>query len=79
MFLETDGSLSWLYSCPLISSPLYVMSNYDKIHIFYKGKIQFVDPITRQTYPNANTQNLSQLDMQDKDSWFSLNPEPTQR
>ena len=87
MFLETDGSLAWLYSCPLISSPLHVMNNcYDKIPIFYKGQFQFVDPITRQTYPNANTQNctdriknLFQLDMQDKDSWFSLNPEPTHR
>ena len=87
MFLETDGSLAWLYSCPLISSPLHVMSNcYDKIPIFYKGQIQFVEPITRQTYPNANTQNcrdriknLFQLDTQDKDSWFSLNPEPTHR
>ena len=57
MFLETDGSLAWLYPCPLISSPLHVMINsYDKIPIFYKGQIQFVDPITRQTYPNANTE-----------------------
>ena len=87
MFLETDGSLAWLYSCPLLSSPLHVMSNcYGKIPILYKGQIQFVDPISRQTYPNANTQNCTdriknrfQLDMQDKDSWFSLNPEPTHR
>ena len=58
MFLETDGSLAWLYSCPLISLPLHVMSNcYDKIPIFCEGQIQFVDPITRQTYPNAYTQN----------------------
>ena len=87
MFLETDGSLAWLYSCPLLSSPLHVKNNcYDKIPIIYKRQIQFVDPITRQIYPNANTQNctdriktLFQLDMQDKDSWFTLNPEPTHR
>ena len=85
MFLEIDGSLAWLYSCPLISSPLHVMNNsYDKITVFYKGLVQIVDLITRQTYPNANTQkctdrikNLFQLDMQDQDSWFSLNPELT--
>ena len=59
---------------------------YDQIPIFYKELFQFVDPITRQTYPNANTQNcadriknLLQLDLQDKDFWFSLNAEPTHR
>ena len=27
MFLETDGSLAWLYHCPLVHSPLHTMNN----------------------------------------------------
>ena len=54
MFLETDGSLAWLYHCPKVHSPLHTMNQcYDKIPIIYKGEIRFVDPITRQTYPDA--------------------------
>ena len=50
MFLSTDGSLAWLYHCPLMRSPPHVMNQcYDKIPIFYKNAIFFVDPITRQT------------------------------
>ena len=87
MFLSTDGSLAWLYHCPEAHSPLHTMNQcYDKIPIFYKGSIQFVDPITRQTYPNANAQNCSdriknlfQMDMDDKDSWFTLTPNPVHR
>ena len=70
-FMETDGSVAWLYHCPKVQSPLHTMNQfYDKIPIFYRGDIQFVDPITRQNYPHATTQNCSdrikklfQLDM----------------
>ena len=87
MFLETDGSLAWLYSCPRVMSPLHTLNQcYDKIPVFYKGSIQFVDPITRQTLPDALPQNCSdpiknlfQMDMDEKDSWFSLTPEITHR
>ena len=87
MFLNTDGSLAWLYHCPESHSPLHTMNRcYDRIPIFYKGVVAFVDPITRQTYPNANAQNCSdriknlfQLDMEDKDSWFTLTPSPEHR
>ena len=59
-FLETDGSVAWLYHCPKVYSPLHTMNQcYDKIPILYRGQIQFVDPITRQTYPHAMTQNCS--------------------
>ena len=35
MFLSTDGSLAWLYHCPLMRSPPQVMDQwYDKIPIF---------------------------------------------
>ena len=86
-FLETDGSLAWLYSCPLVKSPFHTMNEcYDKIPIFYKGQIKFVDPITRQTLPDAMPQNCSdhiknffQMDMDNKNSWFSLTPQITHR
>ena len=82
MFLETDGSLAWLYHCPMVQSPLHTMNQcYDRIPILYEGEIRFVDPITRQTYPDAVTQNCSdriknlfQLDMDQEDSWYTLTP-----
>ena len=82
MFLETDGSLAWLYHCPLVHSPLHTMNQcYDWIPIIYEGQIQFVDPITRQTHPAANIQkctdrikNLFQFDRDQEDSWYILTP-----
>ena len=82
MFLETDGSLAWLYHCPMVHSPLHTMNQcYDRIPILYEGEIRFVDPITRQTYPDAVTQNCSdriknlfQLDLDQEDSWYTLTP-----
>ena len=82
LLLETDGGLAWLYHCPKVHSPLHTMNQcYDRIPILYQGQIQFVDTITRQTYPNANVQNCSdriknliQLDMDQEDSWYSLTP-----
>ena len=82
MFLETDGSVAWLYHCPKVHSPLYTMNQrYDKIPILYIGQIQFVDPVTRQTYPHATTQNCSdrirnlfQLDLDQEYSWYTLTP-----
>ena len=54
---------------------------YDKIAIFYKNAIFFVDPITRQTYPDAQVQkfshrmkNFCQFDMEDENSWFTITP-----
>ena len=82
MFLSTDGSLAWLYDCTLMRSPPHVMNQcYDKITIFYKNAIFFVDPIIRQTYPDAQVQkcsdgikNLFQFDMEDENSWFTITP-----
>ena len=79
LFLETDGSLAWLYHCPMVHSPLQTLQTmsqcYDRIPILYGGEIRFVYPITRQTYPDAVTQNCSdrmknvfQLDMDQEDS-----------
>ena len=83
MFLETDGSLAWLYHCPLVHSPLHTMNQcHDRMPILYEGQIQFVDPITRQTHPVANQQsctdrikNLFQFDMDQEDSWYTLTPD----
>ena len=80
MFLSTDGSLAWLYHCPLMRSPPHVINQcYDKIAIFYKHAIFFLNQINRQTYPNAQVQNcsdriknLSQFDMRDENSWFTI-------
>ena len=80
MFLETDGSLARLYSCPQVRSPLHTLNQcYDKIPMLYKRQIQIVDPITRQTLPDAMPQkcsdpikNLFQMGMDQKDSWCSL-------
>ena len=79
-FLETDGSLAWLYHCPLLHSPLHAMNQcYDQIPIICKGHNQFVDPITRKTHPVANLQNctdrirnLLQFDMDQEDSWYTM-------
>ena len=54
---------------------------YDGIPILYEGEVRFVDPITRQIYPDAVTQNCSdriknlfQIDMDQEDSWYTLTP-----
>ena len=86
MFLSTDGSLAWLYHCPLMRSPPHVINQcYDKIPIFYKNASFFVDPITRQSYPHAQVQNCSdriknlfQFDMEYENSWFTITPTRTQ-
>ena len=80
MFLETDETVAWLYHCPKFHSPLDTMNQrYDKIWILYRGQTQCVEPITRQTYPHATTQNCSdriknlfQLDMDQEDSLYTL-------
>ena len=66
----------------IAAPPPHVMNQcYDKIPIFYKNAIFFVDPITRQTCPDAQVQNcfdriknLFQFDMEDENSWFTITP-----
>ena len=82
IILSTDCSLAWLYHYPLMRSPPHVMNQcYDKIPIFYKNAIFFINPITRQTYPDAQVQNCSdgiknlvQFHMEDENSWFTVTP-----
>ena len=54
---------------------------YDRIPILYEGEVRFADPITRQTYPDAVTQNSSdriknlfQLGVDQEASWYTLTP-----
>ena len=51
MFLETDGSVAWLYHCPKVHSPLHTMNQcYDKI-----PALQRTNPVS---WPDNST-NLS--------------------
>ena len=54
---------------------------YDRILILYRGKVEFVDPRARQTYPHATSQNCSDrikklfhLEMDQEDTWHTLTP-----
>ncbi len=81
-FLETDGSVAWLYSCIPMESPLKILDRcYNRIPIDIRGETFFVDPITRQTFTFANevacdgnVENLFHLNMDDPESWYSLLP-----
>ena len=43
MFLETDGSLAWLYHCPLVHSPLHTMNQcYDRIRYSMRAKFNLL-------------------------------------
>ena len=63
-------------------SPPHVMNQCDdKSPIFYKNAIFFVDPVTRQTYTDAQVQNCSdriknlfQFELEDENSWFTITP-----
>ena len=82
MFLSTDGSLAWLYDCPLMRSLPHVMNQcFEKNPIFYKNAIFLVGAITQQTYPDVQVQicsdrirNLFQFGMEDENSWFTVTP-----
>ena len=84
MFLDTDGSVAWLYHCPKFLSPLKVLDKcYDRIPIMFERSTKFVDPITRQTYDFASEipclgdyTNVFQLDLETDYSWYQLLPEP---
>ena len=79
MFLST---LFWLYHCPLMHFPPHVTNQcYDKIPIFYKNATFFLNPITRQTFPDTQVQNCCdririsfQLDREDEISWLTIRP-----
>ena len=50
MFLDTDGSVAWLYHCPNFLSPLRVLDrHFDRNQILFERTTKNVDPITHQT------------------------------
>ena len=84
-FLTMEGSIAWLYECPEVISPLDTTSNrcYDKIPIDFESKLQFVDPISRQTFEfsaeiecNGTEENIFNLDPEDPNTWVMINPNP---
>ena len=84
MFLDTDGSVAWLYHCPKFLWPLRVLDKcYDRIPILFERTTKFVDPITRQTYDFTSEipclgdyTNVLQLDLEIDNSWYQLLTDP---
>ena len=85
MFIKTNGNVAWLYNCPDFHSPLQILGKcYNRIPILYEDEIHFVDPISRQTFTEAEEQlcsdkhsNFFQLDVDDDNSWVELTPQIT--
>ena len=83
MFLDTDGSVAWLYHCSEFLSPLRVLHKCcDRIPILFERTIKFVDPITRQTYDFASEMPclgdytiVFQLELKNDTSWYQLLPD----
>ena len=83
-FLDTDGSVAWIYHCLKFLSPLGVLDKcYDRIPILFERTTKFVDPITRQTYDFASEipclgdyTNVFQLDLENDNSWYQLFSDP---
>ena len=76
MFLDTDGSVAWLYHCHKFLSPLRVLDKgYDQIPILFERTTKVVNPINRQTYDFASEipclgdyTNVFQLDRENDNS-----------
>ncbi|MCP4521376.1 MAG: hypothetical protein GY827_06755, partial [Cytophagales bacterium] len=83
-FLQIHGAIAWLYNCEeKLSNHLQVEYCYNKIPIETEQGVRFVDPISRQTFKTAIRTdcadihgNLFQMDPDDQNSWFTLQPEP---
>ena len=82
---STDGgATAFLYSCKERGSPLRVLPVcYNRIPIDDFGKLRFVDPISRQTFDNAEpvscdnkVKNLFHMDLRNPNTWYTLTPKP---
>ena len=84
MFLDTDGSVAWLYHCPKFLSLLRVLDIcYDRIPILFERTTKIVDPITSQTYDFASEihclgdyTKVFHLDLENDNSWYQVLPDP---
>ena len=82
--LKSQNVIS-LYQCKTVQSPLYVLKDqcFERIPIFYQNKVQFVDQVTRKTFPwsikaPCKSDNFDQhisLDV-DGDNTYRLTPHP---
>ena len=87
-FLYVEGSTAWLYDCPYFLSPLYKADRcFDRIPIYFKDTLKYVDPTTRQTNDYAliiacdiNPRNIIELDPDsDYQDFYILGPKPIKR
>ena len=48
-----NANLISLFQCKVVSSSLYVLENqsFERIPMFYQNKLQFVNQVTRKTFP----------------------------
>ena len=80
MFLDTDGSVDWLYHCPKFLSPIRMLYDcYERISILFERTTKFVDPIICQTYDFASEiprlchyTSVFQLDLEKENSLYQL-------
>ena len=85
LFIKTNGNVAWLYNCPEFLSPLQILNKcYNRLLVLYEDEIHFVDPISGQTFTEAEEQlcsdkhsNLLQQDVDDDNSWVELTPQIT--
>ena len=86
-FIDYGGNVLWYYTCTKKESPLYVFDDkrcYNRIPIFYKNKVHFVDTHSLITYfwdtavpcGSKNSHNIVQLNP-DEDQYYLLTPYPT--
>ena len=82
--LKSQNVIS-LFQCKTVSSPLYVLRDqcFERIPFYYQNKVQFVDQVTRKTFPwpikaPCKLDNFDQqisLDV-DGDNTYRLKPHP---
>ena len=60
--LKSSNVIS-LFQCEVVSSTLYVLENqcFERIPIYYQSKLQFVDQVTRKTFPWSIKHHLNQI------------------
>ena len=84
-FIDYEGNILWYNTCTKKVSPLYVFEDkrcYERIPIFYKSKVHFVDTRSQRVYfdtavpcRSENSHNIVQLNP-DEDKYYLLTPYP---
>ena len=84
MFLDTVGSVAWLYHCPKVLWPLRVLDKCcDRFPILFERNTKLEDLLSRQTYdfPSeipclGDYTNVVQLDLENDISWYQILLDP---